>query len=220
MNDCYRLKFTKSGRAIYLSHLDLMRTMQRVFLRADLPLKYSQGFNPHAQISIPLPLSIGTSSECEVMDFKLIEKLDLSKIPEMLNRTMPEGIEVLEAYKAETKCKNIKWIHVEGRFEYDDGDITEIKTGIENFFSEDSIVIEKRTKRGMKEMDIAHAIKSINFACAERAVTFHAIISALEPTLNPTHLVTALKQLKPDLEPDFAEFNRKQIYDRDMNIFR
>ena len=57
-----RLRFAKEGRAVYISHLDLMRTMQRAFLRAEYPLKYSEGFNPHAQISIVMPLSVGTSA--------------------------------------------------------------------------------------------------------------------------------------------------------------
>ena len=58
--DKMRLRFEKTGRAIYISHLDMMRTMQRVFARAGLELKYSEGFNPHPQISIALPLSVGT----------------------------------------------------------------------------------------------------------------------------------------------------------------
>ena len=69
MPEKLRLRFEKTGRAIYISHLDLMRTMQRVFLRADCPLKYSEGFNPHALISILLPLSVGVGSVCELMDF-------------------------------------------------------------------------------------------------------------------------------------------------------
>lgn len=77
-----RLRFEKTGRAIYISHLDLMRTMQRVFLRADCPLKYSEGFNPHALISILLPLSVGVGSVCELMDFQLREEVDLAALPE------------------------------------------------------------------------------------------------------------------------------------------
>ena len=73
MPEKLRLRFEKTGRAIYISHLDLMRTMQRVFLRADCPLKYSEGFNPHALISILLPLSVGVGSVCELMDFQVRE---------------------------------------------------------------------------------------------------------------------------------------------------
>ena len=98
--DKLRLKFSKTGRAVYISHLDLMRTMQRVFSRAGVPLKYSEGFNPHAKISIILPLTVGTASLCEYMDFALAEDRDLAALPETLNAYMPEGIRALEAYEA------------------------------------------------------------------------------------------------------------------------
>ena len=114
-----RLRFEKSGRAVYISHLDLMRTMQRAFLRAEYPLKYSEGFNPHAQISILLPLSVGVSSACELMDFQLTEESSLSAMPEKLTAVMPEGIRVLEAYPAERKVKDLKWLRISGRLEYD-----------------------------------------------------------------------------------------------------
>lgn len=86
MPEKLRLRFEKTGRAIYISHLDLMRTMQRVFLRADCPLKYSEGFNPHALISILLPLSVGVGSVCELMDFQLREEVDLAALPERGSR--------------------------------------------------------------------------------------------------------------------------------------
>ena len=59
MSEKLRLRFEKSGRAVYISHLDLMRTMQRTFKRAGYALKHSEGFNPHPIISILLPLSVG-----------------------------------------------------------------------------------------------------------------------------------------------------------------
>ena len=62
-----RLLFVKEGRARYISHLDLMRTFQRAFLRADIPIKHTEGFNPHPFISIALPLSLGFSSQCEIL---------------------------------------------------------------------------------------------------------------------------------------------------------
>jgi len=93
--DKLRLKFSKTGRAVYISHLDLMRTLQRVFSRAGVRLKYSEGFNPHAKISIVLPLTVGTRSECEYMDFALAEDYDLDTLPARLNPYMPEGIEAL-----------------------------------------------------------------------------------------------------------------------------
>ena len=90
-----RVWFSKTGDSAYISHLDLMRTMQRGFLRAGYKLKYSEGFNPHAQISIALPLSVGTGSLCELMDFRLEDESDLSELPEKLTAVLPEGIAAL-----------------------------------------------------------------------------------------------------------------------------
>ena len=127
MPEKLRLRFEKTGRAIYISHLDLMRTMQRVFLRADCPLKYSEGFNPHAIISILLPLSVGVGSVCELMDFQLREDVDLAALPERLTAVMPEGIRALEAYPAGRKVRELKWLRVTGRYEYDHAEPAEMR---------------------------------------------------------------------------------------------
>lgn len=220
MDNDLRLKLSKTGKAVYISHLDLMRTMQRAFLRSDIPLKYSEGFNPHAQISFALPLSLGIASECELMDFKLKSFMALPEIVFRLNRTLPEGIKVLEVYEQENKFKNIKWIDVNGIFEYDNVSPSEIIDDITDFFAQDSIVIEKKTKSGIGPMDIAPAIHSICFDCSERLIFLEATLSAQEPTMNPENLVSALKQLKANLAPDFASFTRKEIYDADMTVFK
>ena len=86
-----RLRFTKTGRAVYISHLDLMRTVQRSFVRAGLRLKHSEGFNPHPQLVFALPLSVGMASECELLDFKLDELACVSEIPYLLNRALPDS---------------------------------------------------------------------------------------------------------------------------------
>ena len=215
-----RLRLKKGGKAVYISHLDLMRTMQRAFLRAGYPLKYSEGFNPHAQISILLPLSVGCSSVCELMDFQLTADADMAEMPARLSAAMPEGIEALEVYEAERKVKELKWLSVSGRFEYDNGGYEEMAAALRDFFSADGIVIEKKTKRGMGEADIAPAIKEISFVAGEDCVRVKAVISAQEPTLNPEHLVSALRQKAAGIAPDFAEFERLEIFDEKMEIFR
>ena len=215
-----RLRFAKKGRAVYISHLDLMRTMQRAFLRAGYPLKYSEGFNPHAQISILLPLSVGCSSSCELMDFQLTADVDFAEMPARLSAAMPEGIEALEVYEMERKVKELKWLSVKGRFEYDNGGYEEMAAALNKFYSAESIVIEKKTKRGMGEADIAPAIREINFVAGEDCVEMKAIISAQEPTLNPEHLVSALRQKAESIAPDFAEFERLEIFNEKMEIFR
>lgn len=218
--DKLRLRFKKTQRAVYISHLDLMHTMQRAFSRAGYELKYSEGFNPHPQISIALPLSVGASSYCEIMDFKLKEDADLAELPVKLSAVMPEGIEVIEAYEQNRKAADIKWLEIEGVFEYDDRDTVAAASELEKFFAQESIVITKKTKRGMGESDIRPAVKSIEFKSGDKCVELKAVISAQQPTLNPELLADSLRQLKPELAPDFAKFTRIETFDEEMNVFR
>ena len=219
--DKLRLRFEKTGRAIYISHLDLMHTMQRAFSRAGYELKYSEGFNPHPQISIALPLSVGVASLCEIMDFRLKTDVDLAELPERLSRVMPEGIRVLEAYEPERKVNQLKWLQVEGVFAYDMRTAREMCGELERFFARDSLVITKKTKRGMGQTDIRPGIRQIAFEAADQeTVLLNACLSAQEPTINPELLPEALRQLQAELAPDFAKFTRLETFDADMKVFR
>ena len=218
--DKLRLRFSKTGRAVYISHLDLMHTMQRAFSRAGYALKYSEGFNPHPQISIALPLSVGAASVCELMDFKLREDPDLETLPAALTAALPEGIAVTEVYEPERKVALLKWLAVEGVFEYDARDAAEMARALENFWTRESVVITKKTKRGVGETDIRPGVREIAFTAGEGAVTVRALVSAQEPTINPELLAEALRQLAPEIAPDFAKFTRIETYDADGKVFR
>ena len=219
--DKLRLRFEKTGRAVYISHLDLMATMQRAFSRAGLELKYSEGFNPHPLISILLPLSVGTASLCELMDLRLRGEADeelLQILPARLTSVLPEGIRVTEAYPAERKSVQLKWLDIRGTLEYDRGAPAPEK--LQAFFGRDELVIERKTKRGVGQMNIRPAINRITIAADGADLLLNARISAQEPTLNPDHLIQALRQLQPELQPDFAEFTRLETYDAEHNIYR
>ena len=218
--DKLRLRFTKTGRAVYISHLDLMRTMQRAFLRAGMPLRYSEGFNPHAQISILLPLSVAVESHCELMDFRLAADVSLADIPARLTAALPEGIAAVEAYEGGRKSRELKWLRVKGRFCYDRRPVAEATAAMQQFYARDSLTITKKTKRGMGEMDLIPAIDSIKFREGRDCVIVDAMISAQEPTLNPDLLAAAVRQLQPELAPDYAAFRRIEVFDSEKQIFR
>lgn len=218
--DKYRMLFAKTGRAVYISHLDLMRTITRAFLRAECRLKYSEGFNPHPNISIALPLSVGCESVCEIMDFKMLEDMPCEEIKSRISDQFPEGIEVIDVYEMQRKVKEIKWLRISGIFEYDERDAAQMAEKLNEFYAAESIVITKKTKRGMGESDIRPAIKEISFESSGRDVILSAVISAQEPTLNPELIADALRQLAPEYAPDFAKFRRLEIFDENMEIFR
>ena len=218
--DKLRMRFEKTGRAVYISHLDLMHTLQRAFSRAGYELKYSEGFNPHPSMSIALPLSVGAASVCELMDFTLKYDAVLSDMREKLNAAMPEGICVLEIYAAENKFAGLKWLEVKGLFEYDNRGVGEMAERLRAFYAAEHIVITKKTKRGVGETDIKPAIKSIKFKSTAEGVEVSAVVSAQEPTLNPELLTDALRQLDAQIAPDFAKFSRIETYCEDMGVFR
>ena len=218
--DKLRLRFEKTGRAVWISHLDLMHTMQRAFSRAGYALKYSEGFNPHPQISIALPLSVGMASRCEIMDFRLKNDADLNELPARLTAVMPEGIRVTDCYEQVNKPALLKYLEIEGSFEYDARDTEEMAKALTDFYAWESIVITKKTKRGVGESDIRPAIRDISFTAGVGEVRLHAVISAQEPTLNPALLADALRQLQPDIAPDFERFIRIENYLENMEVFR
>ena len=109
-----RLLFEKTGDAVYLSHLDLMRVFQRAFKRADIMIWHSQGFSPRAYVSIALPLSVGVESGCEILDFEIQDgSVDLQRLPELLNRTLPAEIRVLRAYESAVKIRHLVRLRAE-----------------------------------------------------------------------------------------------------------
>jgi len=92
-----RVKYAKTGRLRFLSHLDLMTLFHRAAVRAGLPIAYSHGFNPHPKISFGPALSVGIESEAEYLDMETDPFIDLQQITKNLNTTLPLGIRILAA---------------------------------------------------------------------------------------------------------------------------
>jgi len=217
-----RLKYSKTGTAKYISHLDFMSVMQRALLRAGIELKYSEGFNPHPFLSVALPLSVGFGSVCELMDIGIVG----DKLPDINSILLPQGIEILDVYRPLRKFNDIQWIELHGEMFYDDVIVTSEpqSPGINNLsarltdvYKKDSIIISKRSKRGEKEIDIAPFIKDIVFDVADNKITLSAKISAQNPTLNVNDL---LNPLDKSLKPCYTGINRIELYDTNMVQFR
>lgn len=216
-----RLLFKKEGRARYISHLDLMRTMQRVFRRADIALRHSEGFNPHPLMSIALPLSVGMESDCELIDIDILEDPGEPALLAALKPALPEGITVLRAYVPEKKFAGIALLSVAGTLCYDREATQALADSLLDYFSSETIIITKRSKKGMTDFDVIPCIDRISFTLeTDGAVGVRAVITAQNPSLNPELLVEALRQNRQALAPDFASFRRLEVYDIEKAVFR
>jgi len=206
-----RFRYSKTGKAKYISHLDLMSTMQRAFLRAGIELKYSEGFNPHPYMSVALPLQVGSESICELMDVGLVNET----LPDINTISLPDGIKIIKAYKPSKKFSEIAWVEINATLHYNKIRIESLKDRLIKCFSRDHILITKRTKRGFKELDVAQFIKDIDFNI-EKKVLMTAKISAQNPTLTLADLECVFED---ELKPDYLEFKRIDIYDSNMMKF-
>lgn len=215
----YRFVFEKRGRAIYISHLDLMRTFQRAFKRAGVEIKHTEGFNPHAHISIAMPLSVGMESVCEILDFEALEPLDNSVISKM-NAVMPEGIAILELKENNRKISEIVWIRCELRLIYDDGVPTEAAEAITRLLASDSVVIRKKTKRGEADFDITPCINTASVVqTGNNQLKLEVVVAAQNPTLNPMLIIDAVRKYLLEAAPDFAACGRIELLDAQLKPF-
>ena len=217
-----RLLFEKTGKAIFISHLDLMRLFQRSFKRAGLPLTHTQGFNPRPSVSIALPLSVGVESGCELLDFDLEgEKVPCDEIRERLNAALVEGVRVLEVYEDAAKIKHLAFLDCVVTLEYDNGVPGDAVSRIQNLFSQPEVLVEKRSKNGVKDENIIPMIRSLSVSeTDENTLELTARVCCQNPTLNPNQLTAAIEKFLPELAPDFSSCRRVEIYDTEEKIFR
>lgn len=214
-----RARFKKKDRAKYISHLDLYRFMQRTFKRAGISVWYTQGFNPHLYIMFPLPLSLGYESDCEIMDFNINDDtLAPETVMEMLNEAMPAGIEITEVYEPEMKHTEIEFSH------YDILLTGAPEINAENFgrfFSQDRIVIQKKTKqKTMKDVDIKPFAEISECSDTDRGL--HILMkmpSGSNASYNPSLLLGAFYKFA-GAEAEFAYVNRTRIVTGDGRDFR
>ena len=216
-----RALFEKTGSAIWISHLDLMRLFQRAFKRAGLPLTHTQGFNPRPSVSIALPLSVGVESKCELLDFELDgQSVPCDEICARLNEALVEGVKVLKVYEDGLKIKHIALLDCTVTLEYDGGTPENAVEQITELFRREEVVVPKKGKNGIVDQNIAPMIRRINLTGDDHTVTLNALVCCQNPTLNPMQLPAAIEKYLPALKPDFAKCCRLEIYDTNETVFR
>ena len=217
-----RALFEKTGRAIYISHLDLMRVFQRAFKRAGLPLTHTQGFNPRPSVSIALPLSVGVESKCELLDFDLDGvQVPCEEICRRLNQALVEGVRVREVYEDGTKIKHLAFLDCTVTLEYDNGVPANALEQIKTLFAQPEVLVEKKSKNGVKNENIIPMIRALEVSQPNsETVVLSARICCQNPTLNPNQMVAAITKYLPELAPDFSVCRRVEVYNTEDKIFR
>lgn len=204
-----RIFFSKTGRAVYISHLDLYRLFQRAVKRCKLPVWETQGFNPHVYITFALPLALGTEGVRESLDTRLTEELTFDEVRERLNAVLPGGIRVLDVAEPVYKNTDIEKSEYEIGISCDEAKLTE-------FFSQEKIITEKKTKRGIAEIDLKPVIE-----ITERGDGFIRMLlpSGTETNISPNLVFDAFERFS-GAEIASLKIKRTNVYCKNGEIFR
>jgi len=197
-NPAIRLEFKKFGGLKYISHLDLQRAVLRFIKRAKLPIRYTEGFNPHPKIAFALTLSVGTESECELVDVYLARDEKSPETPIItpdefvarLNTVLPHGLEIVKAYYPDRDFRDI--VSSDYEITLYKKEKRELAPLILDAMSH-SIEITKKGKAGEKQVDIVPMVVGFTSYDTEDTFVIRATLSAKQNEyLNPDHFVKGI----------------------------
>ena len=219
-----RILFTKGGRARYISHLDLMHTMERAFLRAGIAIRHTEGFPPHPYVSIPLPLPLGFSSDSELLEFGLVSGSTREALPEQMNAALPEGIRILDCYEDGLPYRKLALVRYALTIEYDRPCADEAAAAFRDLTARESFVVRKRSKKaksGFTEVDLIPQSEAVEAVTPDSDVLrLQLLLRAQNPGLNPDILLNAFREERPEWPVVYTACHRMEIFTEDRTVFR
>lgn len=216
-----RLRFSKQGRLKYISHLDINRAMSRAFKRAEIPLWYTEGFNPHPYMSFSLPLSLGVESLCESVDIRIVGSITNDEIKNRMNSVLPEGLKVLDVYDDFYDNGEISYSDYVYKFQFDDNALALEK--IKSILDGDEILALKKGKQGrkkvFKETNIKSFIDKYNISIRDDIVVLNIrLLAGTDKNLNPSLLFDTIIRLI-DMEYQWKSISRIALLKKDYSQF-
>lgn len=186
-----RIFFKKLNDLKYISHLDLNRCFLRSMKKSKLPFWYTKGFNPHIYITFNTPLSLGINSTCESVDARLTETISFDNIINALNDSLPKDIRVYSVCFPSNKASDI----CNARYEIKNIKVENINN-LKDFLNSENIITEKKTKKGLKEVDLKDFITEYNFKMSEDNEEYLDVVLACGGTknLNPFLLMNTFNE--------------------------
>ena len=190
-----RIRYAKRGRLRFTSHRDFSRAFERAVFRARLPMSYSSGFNPHPRISYAGAAPTGSASEAEYLEIALAEVVAPEWIAEQLRGTMPDGLDILEVVTSPGGSLAERLTGSHWRIATD-AEPEALAAAAEVFLAQDEVVVERMTKKGLRQFDCRSAVVSLR----ADGPALDLVLRHVEPAVRPDDVVTGLRTLT-GLEP-------------------
>lgn len=217
-----RLRFSKTGQAKYISHLDTNRVFSRALARAKINLWYTQGFNPRPYMSFSLPLSLGVESYCENVDLRILDDLTDEEIKDRMNNALPLGIRIVDVYEDFMDCHDIVYSDYVYKFEFKDNETALEK--INAVLESDEILAQKKAKQGkrriLKETDIKQFIVKYNASIRNNNIVLNIrLLAGPDKNLNPTLLFDTIIRLI-DMDYEWKSIGRISLLTKDFKEYK
>ncbi len=217
-----RLRFSKTDRLKYISHLDINRAMARALKRAEIPLWYTEGFNPHPYMSFSLPLSLGVESLCESVDLRIVGDMTNEDIKSRLNSVLPDGLKIVDVYDDFRDNSEIVYSDYVYKFEFKDNETAYEK--IKAVLESDEILALKKGKQGrkrvMKETNIKSFIDKYSISIRGDVIILNIrLLAGPEKNLNPSLLFDTIIRLI-DTDFEWKSISRISLLDKDYKEFK
>ena len=219
-----RIKFRKQGNMKFIGHLDIMRYFQKVMRRADVDIRYSEGFSPHQIMSFAAPLGVGITSNGEYVDIEVHSTGTTAEMLERLNAVMAEGFEIAE-YKLlpDTAANAMSSVAAADYtltfrpgYEPEEESAEEWFKKLTAFFDQPQVMVLKKTKKGEKEMDLKPLIYDLGVIAgndAAQSQLFMKISTGSASNIKPELLLDAYYEaLGKERSPFAFMVQREEVY--------
>ncbi|GAA3805922.1 TIGR03936 family radical SAM-associated protein [Streptomyces phyllanthi] len=157
-----RLRYTKRGRLRFTSHRDFQRAFERALRRAEVPMAYSAGFTPHPKVSYANAAPTGTGSEAEYLEIALTEARDPDKLRELLDESLPAGLDVVDAVEARTSGLADRLTASVWELRLDGVTPEEAERAVAAFEAAETVEVERQTKKGLRAFDARSAVVNLD----------------------------------------------------------
>ena len=217
----YLIKFSKGEGIKFISHLDLMRTIQRIIRRSGVPIEYSKGFNPHMALSLAQPLSVGVYSDGEYMDIVLTEEMKVADLLARLNEAAPPTIRFFEATPIEI-VESVKRVPQAmalldaGRYIIKLKLVNEenVEEKMASLLNENAWETLKKSKKGEKMADIKPLVKELKYWVKDGELVINALIATgsrenLSADLLARFITSKIENVNTE---SFVSIKREEMY--------
>ncbi|MFC6288318.1 TIGR03936 family radical SAM-associated protein [Nocardioides sp. GCM10027113] len=205
-----RIRYTKRGRLRFTSHRDFSRAFERAVFRARIPMAYSSGFNPHPRISYANAAPTGSASEAEYLEIGLAEKVDPAAVASALDEAMPDGLDVVQV--VESPGGALADLLQASRWQIELGSApADAEAAVAKFLATDSVLVERMTKKGMREFDCRAAVVSLTVDEGERGAVLRLVLRHAVPAVRPDDVLSGVAAASgADLGPALLLTRRSQ----------